>query len=503
MRSTLLEALGLPGAFTIESVREFVSRPDEWLALWRSVWISLGSVVLAGLIGVPLAFFFQRTEFPGRQLLGALVALPVALPPLVGVIAFLFLYGESGFIARGLVHLLGLESSPWRLSGPWAILLVHAYSMNVYFYLFTRAALARLDGSMLEAAAILGAGRWATLRRVVLPLLWPAVLGAAVLTFMTSLSSFSAPYLFGGSFRVMTTQIVASKLNGQTAMARVETLTLAFVAFVGLWAMLRFDPGREVATTVRGAAPSRLVVRRPWVRLAATVGATLLAVVLLLPHATLVLISFVPQSTWTIEALPPILDLSNYRTLLASPERLRPVVNSLWMATVATVAAVLLGLAAARLAGRTGGRLGRSLQVLVSVPWALPGTVFAIALATTFSVWAPASGRVVLVGTPWILPLAYLVRSLPLTGRSAFAGMRQLDPALRPALLAGASIAFITSLGDFVTSIVLYTYETRPISIEMLSSLRLQETGVAAVYGVLLMLLGAGAFLVWEGQERA
>jgi iron(III) transport system permease protein len=318
---------------------------------------------------------------------------------------------------------------------------------------------------------------------------------------------------------------VASKLNGQTAMARVETLTLAVVAFVGLWAMLKFDPQREVATTVRGVAPSRHAARRPAVRLAVTVAATLLAAVLLLPHATLVLISFVPQSTWTVEALPPVLDLSNYRTLWSSPERLRPVANSLWMASVATVAAVALGLAAARLAGRTGGRLGRLLQVLVSVPWALPGTVFAIALATTFSVWAPAAGRVVLVGTPWILPLAYLVRSLPLTGRSAFAGLRQFDPALeeaagslgagpwrtasrvilpllRPALLAGASIAFITSLGDFVTSIVLYTYETRPISIEMLSSLRLQETGVAAVYGVLLMLLGAGAFLVWEGQER-
>lgn len=75
-------------------------------------------------------------------------------------------------------------------------------------------------------------------------------------------------------------------------------------------------------------------------------------------------------------------------------------------------------------------------------------------------------------------------------------------PMVRPAIVAGAAIAFITSLGDFVTSIVLYTYDTRPISIEMLSSLRLQETGVAAVYGVLLMILGSAAFLVWERQER-
>jgi iron(III) transport system permease protein len=67
---------------------------------------------------------------------------------------------------------------------------------------------------------------------------------------------------------------------------------------------------------------------------------------------------------------------------------------------------------------------------------------------------------------------------------------------------AGASLAFITALGDFVTSIVLYTYDTRPISIEILSSLRLQETGVAAVYGVLLMAVSATAFLVWGREER-
>ena len=72
---------------------------------------------------------------------------------------------------------------------------------------------------------------------------------------------------------------------------------------------------------------------------------------------------------------------------------------------------------------------------------------------------------------------------------------------VRPAIIAGASVAFITALGDFVTSIVLYTYNTRPISIEILSNLRLQETGIAAVYGILLMALSAAAFLAF-GRER-
>ena len=127
---------------------------------------------------------------------------------------------------------------------------------------------------------------------------------------------------------------------------------------------------------------------------------------------------------------------------------------------------------------------------------------------------APLQLRWVLVGTVAILPLAYLVRNLPVTGRAILAGYRQLDPALeeaaaslgagpwrtlrrvtvpllKPALAAGASLAFVAALGDFVTSILLYTYQTRPISIEINASLRVNEIGVAAAFGVVLMVVSA------------
>lgn len=521
---TLAEALEAP-RWTLRNFAEFARRPEEWAALWASLWISLVTVGLAAAIGVPLAFLFERNEFPGRRLLGTLVALPVVLPPLVGVIAFLFLYGESGFVARALQAAFRLDESPWRLSGPVAVLLVHAYTMYVYFYLFTRAGLARLDGSLLEAAAALGASRRRVLTRVTLPLLRPVLTGAALLTFMTSLASFSAPYVFGGGFRVMTTQIVASKLNGDVAMAMVETVTLAAVALVGLALLQRSERGRVVAGGGRGVAPSRRRLGRSrWLAAAFGWG---LAAVLLLPHATLVLVSLVPRGTWTIEILPPVLTLGNYVSLVTETERLRPLVNSLWMAVVATAGALVIGFAAARLAVRGRTRLGGLLETLLAIPWALPGTVFAVALSAAFSVHAPWVGRFVLVGTAAILPLGYLVRNLPLTGRAAFAGFRQLDPALdeaaaslgagrwrrlwrvdvpltAPAIAAGASLAFLTALGDFVISIVLYTFETRPISIEILSSLRLQETGAAAAYGVVLAALSAAVFLLWgrgsEGQ---
>jgi iron(III) transport system permease protein len=519
----LVEAIHGPSGWTLEHARLFVARATEWRALWNSLWISVATVALAAAIGVPLALLLARYQVPGGRVLGAVVALPAVLPPLVGVIAFLFLYGETGFISQLVQYLSGRTEPPWRLQGAGAILLVHAYSMYVYFYLLTRAALASLDASVLEAAASLGAGRWRAFRRVVLPLLAPALTGAALLTFMTSLASFSAPYIFGGGFRVMTTQIVSTRLNGEDHLAMVETISLTLLALLGLWVLRgsRVDAGS--AGGRKGVAPVPRRVRQRWLRVTLGVVAWSFAVLLLLPHLTLILVSLVPLGTWTTEPFPTVYTARNYLTLLADPVRLRPLVNSLWLATAATFAAVAIALVAGFLVVRRRVPGRRTIETLLALPWAVPGTVFAIALATAFSVHAPWIGRVVLVGTAWILPLAYLVRNLPITSRAVLSGFRALDPSLdeaaatlgarrwrtlrrvtlpllRPALVAGASLAFVTAFGDFVTSIMLYTYDTRPVSLEILASVRQSDVGVAAAYGVVLMVISGAVFAL--GAER-
>jgi iron(III) transport system permease protein len=519
----LVEGFRGPDGWTVDFVRQFLERRNEAQALWGSLWISLATVVLAGAIGIPLAFLFSRYDFPGRRIVGGLVALPAVLPPLVGVLAFLFLYGESGFASLLIQRLFRLDTPPWRLQGPGAILLVHAYSMYVYFYLFTRAGLAGLDASVFEAAASLGAGRWRTLRRVVLPLLMPALTGGALLTFMTALASFSAPYIFGGGFRVMTTQIVATRLNGDDQLAMIETVSLTLIALVALWLLRGTAAFESSAGGRKGVAPALVPVKRPAVRLIVGVLGWGLALLLLLPHLTLLLVSFVPAGTWTTQPLPPAYTWRNYLTLIEDPVRARPLLNSLWLASAATVAAVGIAVAAGVLSVGRQARFGRTIEALLALPWAVPGTVFAIALATAFSVHAPLAGRFILVGTLWLLPLAYLVRNLPITSRSVLAGFRALDlsldeaaatlgagrwrtlrrvtlPLLRPAIVAGASLAFVTAFGDFVTSIMLYTYDTRPISLEILSSLRQSDVGVAAAYGVVLMAISAAVFAL--GADR-
>lgn len=519
---TALQGVHSQDGWTLEHVREFIAKPTELRALWGSLWISAASVVLAGAIGIPLALLFARYDFPGRRVLGAVVALPAVLPPLVGVIAFLFLYGESGFLAHLVRRIFSLAETPWRLEGAGAILLVHAYSMYVYFYLFTRAGLASLDASVYEAAASLGAGRWRTFNRVVVPLLRPYLAGAAMLTFMTSLASFSAPYIFGGGFRVMTTQIVATRLNGNDGLAMIETVSLTLLALVGLWLLRRTD-AEDVVGGSKGSAPEPVRPRSRALGVGLSAVSVLLAFILLLPHLTLILVSLVPRGTWTTEPIPPAYTLVNYLTLVQDPVRARPLVNSLWMATAATAASVVIAVVAGVLAVRRRTPGARAIELLLALPWAVPGTVFAIALAAAFSVDSPETLRFILVGTIWILPLAYLVRNLPITGRAVLAGFRRLDPSLeeaaatlgagrgrtmwritlpllRPALVAGATLAFVTAFGDFVTSIMLYTYSTRPVSLEILSSLRQSDVGVAAAYGVVLMLVSGFVFAL--GAER-
>lgn len=511
------------GGWTLEYVRAVLKRPSELSAIWNSLWLALASAGVAGLIGLPLAALFTLVDFPGRRVLGALIALPVVMPPLVGVVAFLFLFGETGFVARLVQAVLHLEQPPWRLEGAWAVLLVHAYAFYGYFYLLGRAGLAGIDRSLLEAAAALGADRRRTLRRVLLPLLRPTLAGAALLVFLSALASFSAPYIFGGGFRVMPTQIVATRLNGDDGIAMVETTILTLMALAGLWVAGRLE-GRAVLTGgSKGGAPARTAPRSRRGRIGVAALAWLAAIVLLLPHATLLLLSFVPAGTWTVETLPPSYTLGNYGSLLTEPERLRPLLNSCWMAVVATAAAMLVAVTAGIAAVRRKVPGARIIEALLAVPWAVPGTVFAIALAAVFSVDRPLALRFILIGTPWLLPLAYLIRNLPLASRPVLAGFRALDPTLEeaaaslgagrwrrlrritlpllaPALAAGATLAFATALGDFVTSIVLYTYDTRPISLEILSSLRDSDVGVAAALGMVLTVLAGVVFAV--GNER-
>jgi iron(III) transport system permease protein len=491
--------------------REFAASPADREALRTSLVISVASVFASLAIGVPLAFLLGRFEFPGRRLLRAVATLPAALPPLVGVIAFLFLYGESGLVTRIVQRVLGMQEAPWRLKGVGAIVFVHAYTMYVYVFLFVSAGLERFDATLDEAASGLGASTWQRLRRVTLPLLMPAVAGSALLVFMNALGSFSAPYVFGGGLRVLSTQILASKTNGALGLAYVETTVLALSAVAGLVLFRWLDRKRKYTLAGKGGRKRR-EIRSRRVQILTSIAAATIVIALVLPHLMVVLVSFARDGAWTTQVLPPEYTFENYRRLFSESELWRPITNSVSMALVATAANLVVCFLAAYLIvfRRFAGR--GLLELLVALPWAIPATAIALGLAATFNRNDLFSARILLVGTFWILPLAYFIRDIPLVASAVEGSLRQMDasledaarglgaswlltmrrvilPAARPGLVAGGLLAAVTAVGEFVASVVLYTHANRPISMEILAQLRALAFGTAAAYSVLLIFL--------------
>ena len=520
------------GSWTLANYREVLSQGIVIEALVNSLGLSIGTVLFCALVGVPLAFLFERFDFPGRRLFAALAALPLVLPPLVGTVAFIFLFGESGILAHSIQNVFRLQGPPWTLRGWPALLFFHTYTMYPFFYVLTGAGLRRIDASLAEAASSLGASRFVVVRRVLLPQLTPSLIAASLLTFMTSMASFSAPLLFGGQVRVLTLEIFTARQRGDFVLGTTETVLLAIISLAALVFFQRYEgTQRFAAAAMKGAPRRRAVIASGKTRAIATVVAILFAVVLVLPVATLILVSFAREGSWTTQTLPSAYTVANYIRLFSEPLAAEVFVNSLLMSAIAAVAALVWSFCIVSLITKRGrGRVfdrswRRFLSVMVLVPWALPGTVVAVSVAEAYGRPGSLLGSFVLVGTFWILPAVYFLRFMPLVVRALQASMEQLDPSLDeaagslgarawqrflrvtlplvwPGAVAGTLLAFVIALGEYVASVLVFVPANRPISIAIASELRDFNLGAAAAYGVVLIVIISISMVVAGKLER-
>lgn len=481
-------------------------------ALWNSVWISLLSVLFSALIGVPLAYIFNRYEFPGRRFFSNIAIMPIVLPSLVGVMAFMFLYGEAGLIPNAIKDLLNLSEVPFKIGGISGILIVHAYTMYPYFYMTTASALLNLDPSFEEAASNLGANRFKVFWQVTFPLLTPGLVAASLLVFMVSMASFSAPFLLAGGFRVLSLQIYFSKINGDLEMAATQSVILSIVSIAFLLFMRWYQGRKDYRMASKGIGAHRSEVSNPLLKWTMVTLGIIAMVILLLPHATLLILSLVPEGTWTWQTYPTVFNLENYTMLFDTPYIWEPVRNSLIMAFIACLGVFVFGIFTSYALVKRKFIGKNLLDILVMIPWALPATVVGMNLILAFNSPNPFSFGQILVGTFWILPLAYFVRFLPLVVRSTNAVLEQLDdsieeaaqnlgakwfytfrkvviPIIMPGVLSGTLLAFVQAVGEFPTSVLLYTIGNRPISIEIMNQLRMFNIGQAAAYGMIQVAL--------------
>ncbi|HKG46368.1 MAG TPA: iron ABC transporter permease [Pyrinomonadaceae bacterium] len=531
--SVVVSSFQRAGAWTLVNYREILSQRIVIEAIVSSLGLSVATVLFCAVVGVPLAFLFERFTFPGRRIFAALAALPLVLPPLVGTVAFIFLAGETGMLAHGIQNLFGLQSPPWRLRGWPALILFHTYTMYPFFYVLTGAGLRRIDASLAEAARSLGASQTTVLRRVLLPQLTPSLVAAALLTFMTSMASFSAPLLFGGDVRVLTLEIYTARQRGEFVMAITETVILAVISLAALIFFQRYEGTRRfAAAAMKGAPRRRASISSGTVRVLATILAVVFAIVLVLPVATLFLVSFAREGSWTTQTLPSAYTLANYQRLFGDPYAAEVFFNSFTMSAIAAVAALLWSFAVVTVLRRGknerrffGEGWRRLLSLLVLVPWALPGTVVAVSVAEAYGEPSLLLGSFVLVGTFWILPVVYFLRFMPLVVRALQASMEQLDPTLEeaagslgarawqrfmrvtlplvwPGAVAGTLLAFVIALGEYVASVLVFVPANRPISIAIASELRDFNLGAAAAYGVVLIVIISISMMLAGRLER-
>lgn len=290
------------GSFSYENYTEFFSLEStaNLEALANSVFISIGSVILSAIVGVSLAFIFTRYRFPGRSLCSSLAVLPFVLPPLVGVISFMFLYGETGILPRGIQALFHLQEPPFEIDGVPAIFLVHTYTMYVYFYMFVSSALRNIDVSIIESAYNLGASKWMVHRKIIFPLLTPALVAASLLVFMTSMASFSAPFLFAPDYRVLSLQIYFSKINNDLDMAATQTVILSAISIIFLLIMQWYSGRKQYVMSNKGIAPYEIEINGKFTRYIMGAIGILIVIILLLPHLTIILMSFVKDGSWHV-----------------------------------------------------------------------------------------------------------------------------------------------------------------------------------------------------------
>jgi len=508
-------------SFSINAYRGLL-RPSLLEASFNSIVISTLSVIGSAIVGTFLAYVLCFVDVPAKAFFSRALLIPLALPPLVGVISFLFLIGESGMLSRILSAILGLPSSFFTVSGWTGILIVHIYSFYVYFYLLVSSALSQLDGNALDASASLGASRSRTIRRILLPMLTPALVAASLMTFMASMASFSAPLLFGGTTRFLTLEIYTAKLNGDDSSAAALSILLAAISVLILFLLRWWQSHQRVLLDSKGTRRASVIAHGKfarWILTALTMG---IALLFALPIMTVAVLSFVKEGTWTYQIFPSSFTVANYSKLLTQSDLLDPLLNSVRMSSAATALTILIGVIAAYLIVRKKFWGRKVLEGVLSIPFGIPGTVIAVGLILSFSRPTIFSFESILIGTFWIMPLAYAVRNLPLQYRSTAAGLeavsnslydaaevlgsppattfrRVILPLIAPSIISGALLVFVNSAGEFVSSILLYTYGTKPVSVEILSQLRLFNIGGAAVQSTLLMVL---VFIVVSASQR-
>ncbi|WP_254864636.1 ABC transporter permease [Halovivax gelatinilyticus] len=459
--------------------------------LASSIGLMTAVTLLSIAIGVPVAFLTTRTDLPYRRFFTVLAALPLVVPSYIGAYAFVETFGHRGELSS----LLGL-SMP-AIDGFWGAVLVITLYTYPYVFLTTRAALLSIDGSLVDAARTLQAGRFEAFRRVTLPQLRPAIAAGALLVALYAISDFGTPAFM----RVdVFTFVIYEEHSYDPEYAALLSLQLLAVAAVVLAIEARIGRGDGYAGARARSARIRLG-RWKW---PATAGvATLGFVTIALP-----VIIF---GRWLLIADAESVGVYAFEIEWA--------LASLGYALLAALVGAALALPVGYLSATRGGLLSRLFERATYVGFAVPGVVIGLALVflgTSYTPW--------LYRTVPLLVFAYVVRFLPQAVGTTRTTVLQVDerlleaarvmnagrfetfrrvtlPLIVPGIVAGAALVFLTTMKELPATLML-----RPVGTETLATIIYEAHGTAhyraaAVPALILIGISALSMLILLRQD--
>lgn len=497
--------------FTFLHYKNFLAVKTNIIFLMNTILLGFSTVIICGLIGTSLAFFIGYFEFPYKNIASKLLLTPVMVPGLIIVIAFIQLYGESGIITKSIESIFNLDHIPFKFSGFWGILFVHAYTQYIYFFINVSVAIKHIDYSTVEAAKNLGAKNSKIFFSIILPFIKPALIASSIMTFIGGIGSFSAPSLIGDKFRVLTTQILFAKSNNHLELASVQVIFLTIIAFTFLFICRYYEKKNSFPSQIKGVEIKEIVIENPLLKKVFITFTVLLILFILLPVITIFILSFVTSGTWLVEIFPKDFSLCNYIEVFTNSNSLRPFINSLNMSIIAGILGVVIAVPCSYIIVKTKNKFKILIEALVMLPWALPASAIAINLINAFNKTNIFSLNKILVGSYILLPLSYFIGILPLIFRSTNISMYNLNdayedaskslggswvytfrkitlPIIMPGIISGVLLGFIRCIGEYTSSAYLYTVSNKPISIAMVNAIFEYEIGLSMAYGVLTIL---------------
>ena len=241
--------------FTFDNYIQFFTDPDFLLILWRSIEIAIKTTIICVLVGYPIAYFIAGSSEKVQNILILMITLPMWINMLVRTYAWIGILSEGG-IAQRLLELIGLGNSE-LLYTEGAVMLGMVYNFIPFMILQINSALSKMDKSLIDASADLGANKVQTFRRVIFPLSLPGVISGVTLVFLPSVSSFFIPKLLGGGQYFLIGNVIENQYItvGEWSFGSAISMIIAVIMMLSIYAV------RSVENRNQGKARRKVRVR--------------------------------------------------------------------------------------------------------------------------------------------------------------------------------------------------------------------------------------------------